>query len=429
MEVDEDTKKKTFTCRVCGRGFTRHDNWQRRHQTQHDVHEVSGESGVGKKKLFTCLVCTKNFTRRDSWLRHQRTHQPQTKRFICSTCRRAFFRRENLIHHQQRHETNKERVWYCIDCQKSFYRLWDWRTHQRGEHGQRPASSTTTNNNNNKPSISKARVSLEADESLKEKKPASQFEPDPIQPRKDVLPSGDNDVNSNVPDYDHPMCFILTGDPQALVEQMMAYLNEISEISSAYLRERYTYILDALDKRINPNETKLSYTRQARDRFVKYMNQLPVLGFNSGNYDLNLIKQQLYPHLVQSRDLEYVIKRNNNHMTLTTPQLKFLDIRNYLAPNYSYDKWVKAYDCRITEGKFCYSYIDSLAQLEETVLPPQHAFDNDLTHQPCTYAEYKTLQTVWREHGMRAVKDLLRWYNNLDVIPFMEAAEKMSVFY
>ncbi|XP_064616805.1 uncharacterized protein LOC135480809 [Liolophura sinensis] len=747
-----------------------------------------GDKEKRTTEKYFCRVCAQHFTLRNNWLRHQRTrHQPQTnKRFTCPTCDRAFFRRANLIRHQQRHGNKRERVWHCEDCEKSFYRLWDWQTHQRGKHGPRPVSSTTT-------PTSKAQVSLAADTSLKEeekkkqkkKSPTTQFEPDPVQPHEAVLPSGDSDVrelyqrhwrsirthfhrhkpiqdcynyrlsdlgaipayvdeiyedqpttftinysfgyilrhkgtgqvryyypstnntrvldapyrvasradlrgfhtqhlltqdpltlaqkqhpntkwtvdlitnmlffvhklphqpigkggvtlpsylkgnkwlhtlvggdngpyrdywclfrclavhldqadpnncehqagvyyrryleemepryfrgvplsaldtveslfqvniqvyqlipmdrsysaqlihrsaeryspptlrlnlyqrhfsyikdmgryarsftcqvcqksfptlrelrrhgqtctdairrkypggvfrnrptifetladmgielqdgddgifpyracydfeaylapvnpvddaatdstewtaqhtpmsvsvNSNVPDYDQPVCFISTGDPQALVEDMMAYLNDISEISSAYLHERYAYILDALDERIDPDEKKPSYTRRVRDRFVTYMDQLPVLGFNSGNYDLNLIKQQLYPHLVQSGDLEYVIKRNNNHMALTTPQLKFLDIRNYLAPNYSYDKWVKAYDCHVTKGKFCYSYIDSLARLEETTLPPQHAFDNDLTHQPCTDAEYKTLQTVWREHGMRIVKDLL----------------------
>ena len=30
---------------------------------------------------------------------------------------------------------------------------------------------------------------------------------------------------------------------------------------------------------------------------------------------------------------------------------------------------------------------------------------------------------------MKTFKDFLEWYNNLDVIPFVEAVEKMKVFY
>ncbi|XP_064605836.1 oocyte zinc finger protein XlCOF26-like [Liolophura sinensis] len=130
--LEEKKTAKLFTCEVCDRGFTRRDNWRRHHQTQH------GDTEKKKKtEKYFCRVCAQHFTRRDNWLRHQRTHhQPQTNtRFTCPTCDRAFFRRANLIRHQQRHGNKKERVWHCEDCEESFYRLWDWRTHQRGKHG------------------------------------------------------------------------------------------------------------------------------------------------------------------------------------------------------------------------------------------------------------------------------------------------------
>ncbi|XP_064617316.1 oocyte zinc finger protein XlCOF26-like [Liolophura sinensis] len=123
---------KLFTCEVCDRGFTRRDSWRRHHQTQHGDKEKKK-----KTEKYFCRVCAQHFTLRNNWLRHQRTHhQPQTnKRFTCPTCDRTFFRREHLIRHQQRHGNKRERVWDCEDCGKSFYRLWDWRTHQRGKHG------------------------------------------------------------------------------------------------------------------------------------------------------------------------------------------------------------------------------------------------------------------------------------------------------
>jgi len=188
-------------------------------------------------------------------------------------------------------------------------------------------------------------------------------------------------VNSNIPGYDHPVCFVSTGDPHALVGRMMRYLHTISEASARLMTQRFQYILDQLEERIDPLVSKPSYTRRVRDKVLAYMMQLPVLGFNSGKYDINLIKEQLYPYLAKNGELKYVIKRNNDHMALSTPRLKFLDIRNYLAPNYSYDKWVKAYDCRVTKGKFCYTYIDSLARLKETTLPPRQARSvGDLQH-------------------------------------------------
>ncbi len=34
-------------------------------------------------------------------------------------------------------------------------------------------------------------------------------------------------------------------------------------------------------------------------------------------------------------------------MSLKTQHLQFLDVRSYLAPNYSYDAFIKAYKCKI----------------------------------------------------------------------------------
>ena len=40
-----------------------------------------------------------------------------------------------------------------------------------------------------------------------------------------------------------------------------------------------------------------------QDHFKRYFNVLPVFGFNSANYDLNLIKSGLLPNLVNERDI------------------------------------------------------------------------------------------------------------------------------
>ena len=98
-----------------------------------------------------------------------------------------------------------------------------------------------------------------------------------------------------------------------------------------------------------------------------WMRQLPVIGFNSGTYDLNAIKQFLVPYFLSMTKTEeqkereeqreeeeeenegvgsfFVIKRNNTFMCLSTDQLKFLDMTKYIAPGFSYDKYLKAYGC------------------------------------------------------------------------------------
>ena len=42
---------------------------------------------------------------------------------------------------------------------------------------------------------------------------------------------------------------------------------------------------------------------------------------------------------------------------------------------------------------------------------------------------YKASQRIWQEKGMRTFKDLLRFYNNLDFEPFLEALESTQDSY
>ena len=47
-----------------------------------------------------------------------------------------------------------------------------------------------------------------------------------------------------------------------------------------------------------------------------------------------------------------VAKKENSYMFLTTPQFKFLDVKNYLAPGLSLDTWCKATGCEIEKQVF-----------------------------------------------------------------------------
>ena len=58
-------------------------------------------------------------------------------------------------------------------------------------------------------------------------------------------------------------------------------------------------------------------------------------------------------------------------MCISTDKLKFLDIINYLAPGYIYDKYLKAYGCELEKGHFPYEYMDDLLKLDDRILPPQ----------------------------------------------------------
>ena len=116
-------------------------------------------------------------------------------------------------------------------------------------------------------------------------------------------------------------------------------------------------------KPVNPYEKLI-------EQLCSWIRQLPVIGLNSGRYDLNVIKQLLMPYMLTGNDNIAVIKRQNTFMCLSTNTLKFVDICNYLAPGFSYDNYLKAYGCELQKGHFPYEYMDDLQKLEDRVLPP-----------------------------------------------------------
>ena len=89
-----------------------------------------------------------------------------------------------------------------------------------------------------------------------------------------------------------------------------------------------------------------------------WVNQVPVFGFNSGRYDINMIKEYFVKNLAIISDVD-VAKKENSYMFLSTPNFKFLDIKNYLAPGLSYDAWCRAYGCELQKLAFPYEWLDS----------------------------------------------------------------------
>ena len=113
-----------------------------------------------------------------------------------------------------------------------------------------------------------------------------------------------------------------------------------------------------MDETSDEENTKAHPLEKLQEKLELYLMELPVLGFNSGKYDINAAKNPFFAHLVKHEQVQFVIKRNNNHMCLKTMLLKFLDITNYLAPGFSYDQFLKAYECTQTKGYFPYEWVD-----------------------------------------------------------------------
>ena len=60
------------------------------------------------------------------------------------------------------------------------------------------------------------------------------------------------------------------------------------------------------------------------------------------------MKQYLYKSLEDHGEtVSFSIKKANSYMSLKTQHLQFLDIRSYLAPNYSYDALLKLINVKL----------------------------------------------------------------------------------
>jgi hypothetical protein len=135
------------------------------------------------------------------------------------------------------------------------------------------------------------------------------------------------------------------------------------------------------------------------------MVEVPVLSFNGSKYDINLMKQYLHKSLSDINEtVSFAIKKANSYMALKTQHFKFLDIRSYLAPNYSYEAFIKAYKCTLNKGYFPYDYLNDYNKLNETKLPPHEAFFNKLKNKNITDAEYKICVDAWNDNNMKTFK-------------------------
>ena len=116
-------------------------------------------------------------------------------------------------------------------------------------------------------------------------------------------------------------------------------------------------------------------------------------------------------------------------MCLKTKQLRFLDVTNFLAPGFSYDKFLKAYEYPQTKGFFPYEWMDSLDKLQYPALPACEAFFSSLANSNISEEDYQYCKKVWEENEVQTFRDFIVWYNNLDVQPFCDAPEKMCLFW
>ena len=195
----------------------------------------------------------------------------------------------------------------------------------------------------------------------------------------------------------------------------------------------------------------------------RYTNTLPVFGFNSGRYDINLVKSYLIPYLIKEKEIEpSVIKKANDFVSFKFGDVQLLDIMKFLGGATTLDSFLKAYKASELKGYFPYEWFDTPNKLDEQQLPSYDDFYSKLKNsnpldkefddyqkllntgiteeqalkklglktKPATGLEnYNYLKSIWEQEKMKTFRDFLRRYNNKDVVPTLDAMQKMIDFY
>ena len=148
-----------------------------------------------------------------------------------------------------------------------------------------------------------------------------------------------------------------------------------------------------------------------------WVNQVPVFGFNSGRYDINMIKEYFVKDLTEISDVK-IAKKENSYMFLSLPNFTFLDIKNYLAPGLSYDAWCRAYGCELQKLAFPYEWFDSFDNLNHKGPVKYEEFYSSLKGGiTISQEEYQNFCDEFSKRGCVTMKDWLKEYNLADVKP------------
>ena len=152
-----------------------------------------------------------------------------------------------------------------------------------------------------------------------------------------------------------------------------------------------------------------------KEKLEQRLRVLALCCFNSGKYDLNLVRAYLFKWLKQAGYQPSIIKRDNNYLMIFTNKFRFLDISNFIAVGHSYESYLKAFDVPDSKGCFPYEWFESAKKLKEFSLPPHFSFFFffwTLTGNNISDEQYIECLSVWKRENMQTFQDFLSYYNN-----------------
>ena len=234
------------------------------------------------------------------------------------------------------------------------------------------------------------------------------------------------------------------------------HIFEIQKIISLEARKKWAVIEAGLLKRIEEFESLLkinkfteSYTKEEAtikkslhgkyhqlcndlNRFYGYCDQLPLLGFSSGRYDLGCSKLYgIFQALMELDELKFsgnkvygmIRKGTNNFMQIQTEKILLLDLQSYIGPAVTLDKVFKDFLKVDAKETIPYELFKSIKVLDKN---PFTVTKEDLKSELKDYSpeELDSLWDKWRgyieKHSFKTMLEVLRHYNLCDVRPMID---------
>ena len=203
--------------------------------------------------------------------------------------------------------------------------------------------------------------------------------------------------------------YLVHKNPKRLIKQFIEVLTGKQEAIAADALKQHPYLSDF---QMLPGEVR----KQCR----QWVNQVPMIGFNSGKYGINMVKEYFVKDASYNKEGEYnkdvfAAKKENDYMFLITSKFKFLDVKNYLGPGLSYDAWCKSMGCRLQKLMFPYEWLDSYEKLSHVGPVSYKDFYSSLKP-TITRDEYEQFLKLFKANDCTTMGCWLRIYNVGDVV-------------
>jgi hypothetical protein len=232
-------------------------------------------------------------------------------------------------------------------------------------------------------------------------------------------------IATNVPGFETEY-FILSTNPHDIAGLMFEYFDKVVEKATELMKWKMRSLIFKVGDHYNEKEKE-----KWLHNIFKYCSNIPIVGFNTGFYDINLLSNYGFMEEIFKRDTNpFIIKNGTRYKAIKTERFTFLDQMNYCAAGTDLRKFIKAYDIDEQKGYFPYEWFDCYEKLDYLIRDlKREDFNSSLKNTTMDENDFKELMQTCSKLNLIYVKDLLKWYNNLDVRPMLKACLKQKEFY